>query len=134
MRKVLASFAWFLAAAGAVLPWFPALSTDARTATVTVAGSVLVLGCAAALFFHRVQGSIVGAVVVTAGAAAAGASLVIDTPGTDGGRVVRDSLLLAAHAALCVTLFAITRRRLRTDGRAVLVDGAVVGLGSWVVL
>jgi diguanylate cyclase (GGDEF)-like protein len=134
VRKVLASFAWFLAAAGAVLPWFPALSTDARTATVTVAGSVLVLGCAAALFFHRVQGSIVGAVVVTAGAAAAGASLVIDTPGTDGGRVVRDSLLLAAHAALCVTLFAITRRRLRTDGRAVLVDGAVVGLGSWVVL
>ena len=135
MRKVLASFAWFLAAAGLVAPWTGLVSGDARLpAAAAVAGAVLLLGCAVAAFVHRVPRLLLLAIVATGAAAAGGASLVVSGAGTDAARILRDCLLLGTHALLCTTLFAVTRRRLRTDGRAVLVDGAVVGLGSWVVL
>ena len=134
MRKVLASFAWFLAAAGLVAPWTGLVSGDARLPAAVTAGAILLLGCLVATVVHKVPRLLVLAIVATGASAAGGASLVVSGAETDAARILRDCLLLGAHVLLCTTLFAVTRRRLRTDGRAVLVDGAVVGLGSWVVL
>ncbi|MFM8601701.1 MAG: putative bifunctional diguanylate cyclase/phosphodiesterase [Actinomycetota bacterium] len=134
MRKVLASFAWSVALAGIVVPWTGLVSGSARPVATASAGLLLVAACVVAASAHRVPRLLVLAVVATAAAAAGGASMVVSGTSTDAALVLRDGLLLGAHALLCATLFGVTRRRLRTDGRAVLVDGAVVGLGSWVVL
>lgn len=132
MRKAFASIAWLTAVAGGVVPWF--IDDSSLSIVALSAWGIFLAAALISLFVHRSGSRIVLPLLFIAAVASAASALVANPPLTDGGRALRDALLLAVQALLSVALFVAARRRLRADSRAVIGDGLIVGLGSWTVL
>ena len=134
MRKAFASLAWLTAVAGTVVPWFLDLSAGALTTVSAVIAVLIAVAAPVALLVHRGgRGTILSVLVLVSVTAVAAALVNAADPG-DQARTTRDVVLLAVQVLLSAVLLVGARRRLRADARAVIGDGLIVGLGSWIVL
>ena len=126
--------AWSLAVVSAAVPWLPGYPADHHN-VVTAASLVLVAVCSIlALSVHRAAPRVVvPATLISAAILSLGQLSTTDPSGT-AVRTARDAAFLAVFVGLASLLLATLRRRRRSDSRAVLADGLIVGLGAWTVL
>ena len=131
MRKAFASIAWLVAVVGTALSWTGTLPTSrfAVTAASAVAASI-----ALSLLVHR-SGAALALSSASVSVVTGWAAYLISTGDSpDSVSTARDILLLASQVLLALVLVGAARMRLRSDSRAVVGDGLIVGLGSWIVL
>ena len=121
-------------AGGSVAPWFlPSPGTHSTVIVMCCAAAVLVSACVA-LLVHRAPVLLVATTFLVAAASALGAHNIASEVLPADARNIRDGALLVAHVLLACGLLVATRRRLRSDARAVISDGLIIGLGAWIVL
>ena len=121
-------------AGGSVAPWFlPSPGTHSTVIVMCCGAAVLVSACVA-LLVHRAPVLLVATTFLVAAASALGAHNIASEVLPADARNIRDGALLVAHVLLACGLLVATRRRLRSDARAVISDGLIIGLGAWIVL
>ena len=121
-------------AGGSVAPWFLPSPVAHSTAIVLACGALVLVSAVTARMVHHAPRLLVATTFLVAAASALGAHNIGSTSLSVDARNLRDAALLTAHVLLACGLLVATRRRLRTDARAVISDGLIIGLGAWIVL
>lgn len=134
MRRTFVSVSWLVAAVGAALPWIPVWPSTRLPGLAAGSSVLLLVSLLVARVAHRAAWSALLTVVALGVVAGTGATLVGDSGLGSAQLEARDAALLATQAILAVAFVAVGRRRLRSDVRAIVSDGLIVGMGAWIVL
>jgi diguanylate cyclase (GGDEF)-like protein len=121
-------------AGGTAAPWLVPSPGDSSSAVVLACAAVVLVGSSVALWVHGAPRLLVLATVVVTGVTSLGARNIAADGLSPRDMNIRDGALLASHVLLALGMLVATRRRLRSDSRAVISDGLIIGLGAWIVL
>jgi diguanylate cyclase (GGDEF)-like protein len=121
-------------AGGTAAPWLVPTPGDSSSAVVLACAAVVLVGSSVALWVHGAPRLLVLATVVVTGVTSLGAHNIAADGLSPRDMNIRDGALLASHVLLALGMLVATRRRLRSDSRAVISDGLIIGLGAWIVL
>ena len=134
VRRAFAAIAWMVVAGGTAAPWLVPTPGDSSSAVVLACAAVVLVGSSVALWVHGAPRLLVLATVVVTGVTSLGARNIAADGLSPRDMNIRDGALLASHVLLALGMLVATRRRLRSDSRAVISDGLIIGLGAWIVL
>lgn len=134
VRRAFAAIAWMVVAGGTAAPWLVPSPGDSSSAVVLACAAVVLVGSSVALWVHGAPRLLVLATVVVTGVTSLGARNIAADGLSPRDMNIRDGALLASHVLLALGMLVATRRRLRSDSRAVISDGLIIGLGAWIVL
>ncbi|MFM1791292.1 MAG: hypothetical protein RLZZ526_1619 [Actinomycetota bacterium] len=121
-------------AGGTAAPWLVPPPGDRSSAVVVACAAAVLVGSSVALWVHGAPRLLVLATVVVTGVTSLGAHNIAADGLSPRDMNIRDGALLASHVLLAIGMLVATRRRLRSDSRAVISDGLIIGLGAWIVL